>query len=398
MFSVFEMKSDDARLTLYFLGVKFLSISKFKIMSKIDSIRVKGAIKDFANDVCPILIWFDHCLGGGTEIYSQRELEKKKLMFNIIRVRSNKKGEFYVTFIRKNKDKKFWINGLDRISDFIGLFNVREIVINSLVDYRDVSQILNIVKGCKRVNVKITLNVHDYFCICPRMHFLDLNEEYCALDFDKCEACTKCFAKMNPLIWREMWGSFICYCCDEVRVFSRSSSEILRQVFPEAESNLSICPHVVPRLRLASIPKHEGINIAILGNVGSVHKGKEVVIDLAKYVERVEDVKLYNIGEFGKYCSNQIANMITVTGKYDVYELPEICERLQIDMILIPSICPETFSYTTSEAIMMKIPVAVFNLGAQAEKVQQYEKGLVLTSMAPENIIFRIRQYLSHFA
>lgn len=73
---VFEMKSDDARLTLYFLGVNSINL-KFKIMSKIDSIRVKGAIKDFANDVCPILIWFDHCLGGGTEIYSQRELEKK---------------------------------------------------------------------------------------------------------------------------------------------------------------------------------------------------------------------------------------------------------------------------------------------------------------------------------
>ena len=65
-------------------------------------------------------------------------------------------------------------------------------------------------------------------------------------------------------------------------------------------------------------------------------------------------------------------------------------EENLIDIILIPSICPETFSYTISEAMEMGLPVACFNIGAQAERVSKYSKGLVLNKIDARKTIDEI--------
>jgi glycosyltransferase involved in cell wall biosynthesis len=39
---------------------------------------------------------------------------------------------------------------------------------------------------------------------------------------------------------------------------------------------------------------------------------------------------------------------------------------------------PETFSYVTEEAMDMGLPIACFDLGAPAERVRGYAKGVVI--------------------
>ena len=70
---------------------------------------------------------------------------------------------------------------------------------------------------------------------------------------------------------------------------------------------------------------------------------------------------------------------------------PEIIEDRKIDVIFIPSIWPETFSYTSQEAIEMGMPVAVFDLGAPPERVKKYEKGLVIDKIDAAYALEKIR-------
>ena len=44
----------------------------------------------------------------------------------------------------------------------------------------------------------------------------------------------------------------------------------------------------------------------------------------------------------------------------------------------MPSIVPETFSYTISEAIKMGLPIVAFDIGAQGNRVKQYKLGKVV--------------------
>ena len=60
-----------------------------------------------------------------------------------------------------------------------------------------------------------------------------------------------------------------------------------------------------------------------------------------------------------------------VHGKYSRPQLPGLLEKYGVSVILIPSVWPETFSFTTSEALLLGYPVICFDIGAQAERVKQ---------------------------
>ena len=70
------------------------------------------------------------------------------------------------------------------------------------------------------------------------------------------------------------------------------------------------------------------------------------------------------------------------TGLYRREELVRLIFENDIDLFLLPSVCPETFSYTAEEIMKMGMPVAAFDLGAPAERIRDYDKGLILR--APE--------------
>ncbi len=83
------------------------------------------------------------------------------------------------------------------------------------------------------------------------------------------------------------------------------------------------------------------------------------------------------------------------TGRYQREDLPNIIKEQKIDMFLIPSIWPETFSYTTQEIMMMDIPLMVFDLGAPAERVVNYSKGYVIDEISAEAVLETVKAFCS---
>jgi len=69
---------------------------------------------------------------------------------------------------------------------------------------------------------------------------------------------------------------------------------------------------------------------------------------------------------------------VTVVGNYETSDLPRLISEYKINVVFISSIVPETFSYTLSEAIKMKLPVICFDLGAQGNRVKNYDLGQVM--------------------
>jgi glycosyltransferase involved in cell wall biosynthesis len=84
-----------------------------------------------------------------------------------------------------------------------------------------------------------------------------------------------------------------------------------------------------------------------------------------------------------------------MTGRYNREDLPNLVVQHQIDLFLIPSICPETFSYTTQEIMMMQMPLMVFDVGAPAERVKSYEKGYIVPHTDPETILQTVSLFQS---
>lgn len=170
---------------------------------------------------------------------------------------------------------------------------------------------------------------------------------------------------------RQMWGAFYRDILTEFIVFSESTKELFVRVYPCLEEKTKIIPHKVGELRKVRLQKHTEITIGILGNIFSKAKGLDIIRELHSLCKE-RKVNLLLIGNTYK------GTGIKQIGSYERENLPKLLEDNDVDIIFIPSVWPEMFSYTTSEAMMMQMPVACFNLGAPAERVGQYAKGLVI--------------------
>lgn len=69
--------------------------------------------------------------------------------------------------------------------------------------------------------------------------------------------------------------------------------------------------------------------------------------------------------------------MVSYFGEYKCENLQEIIEDNEVSIVVFPFLVPETFSYVISELMLMDIPIICFNLGAQAEKISNYSKGII---------------------
>jgi glycosyltransferase involved in cell wall biosynthesis len=78
-------------------------------------------------------------------------------------------------------------------------------------------------------------------------------------------------------------------------------------------------------------------------------------------------------------------------GVYSHIELPRILSR--IDVGVLPSICPETFSLVLSEMQLAGIPVAASRMGAFRERVREAETGYFLDPFSPEDIARVLRLF-----
>lgn len=103
------------------------------------------------------------------------------------------------------------------------------------------------------------------------------------------------------------------------------------------------------------------MNIAFLGNY-SVKKGSILFKDVVKRLGIKHS--WYILGEIGDIQSySEIQAYLTKQTTYTRKQLPEFCTYNKIDLILLLSIWPETFSKTFFEALSLHIPFIATDKG-----------------------------------
>lgn len=394
-FPVFSVSKTIKRSRYYFLGLMFLSKkNRFNDKNKFERIldRLSGQRKVVSE------VWFDHTLGGGTDVYARRQIEEIRKLNLVVRIQCIPKlNQYIISLIDSNSIEFYSASSLEEMEVVLSLMDFQKLVVNNLVGHANVLGILLMIKslvGKKKFSVRF--NLHDFYSVCPNFNLLYKGQRFCRLDFSGCEECfsfvsnEKCNLKLPIFVngavsWRDSWLIFFEEVCDQIFVFSDSSKEIFLKTYPSLESKIKVFPHSVPSLRSVKIEKHEGLNIAFLGAITSEAKGYTVVKNLI--LSNLSDrIKFFVVGEFPESLKG-----LKILGRYKLERLPGLIEEEKIDLIIIPSICPETFSYTTSEAIQLGIPVACFDLGAQAEKVKLYKKGIIFSEMEPRSILRKLK-------
>lgn len=164
--------------------------------------------------------------------------------------------------------------------------------------------------------------------------------------------------------------------CSLIVAPSIRTKEIVLHDFPEL--NIEVIPHknifeyILPAKRKS---KNSKLKIASIGAL-SIEKGSQILSALALDNQNRNLNILYYIVGFANSDTKKLLknNGVVITGQYNK-EIDCINKLTQIspDLIILPSICEETFSYTLSIALALKIPTIIFDLGAQSERTKDLE-------------------------
>ena len=278
--------------------------------------------------------------------------------------------------------------------------SISEIHVHHLIDFPvGMGDLLQ--ATAQRLGLGLRMVIHDYFALCPRVNLVNSEGQYCAQP--PAQACNACLSKdgliqhTGPIeSWRE--GALrLLDAANHIVVPSQDVKQRLRQMAPHLQLHIEphetiesaadmIFPTAKPGeplrvLAIGAISKIKGFDV--LHKLGTTIKDRQLPIELALLGYSMDDSVLHSAG-------------VELLGRYFDQELPERIRDYSPHLIFVPSVWPETYCYVLSAALKSQRRVAVFDLGAQAERVRAHHREhLVLPlwlSETPDELALRLLQ------
>jgi GT2 family glycosyltransferase len=352
---------------------------------RLDLARLKHAGHDFN------ILMVNHSRGGGTEKHVRDvcdALAKEHVGTYLMRPSDKESGGVQLGHYHvPHTPNAYFSLEYDRDAFFEAMLElgISHIHIHHLIGYpqRIVDFLTELTEA---LSIRYDITLHDYFTICPRIHLVDADDFYNGepdiAAYERLIEQTSSYAEGMPVWqWRLQKGRLL-RGARKVFVPDPDVSERMKRYVPEAA--YTVRPHAETFTDAAVLTRpapsqNEELRIAIIGNLTTI-KGSNVVAALAKdAMERELPVQFILIGhtDHAVLNSGSLKNM-TLTGKYKDDEIEELLRHYQPHIALIPSVWPETYSYTLSIALRYGIYPIVFDLGAPARRIKELGFGSIL--------------------
>lgn len=329
----------------------------------------------------PLPIFMAHSLGGGAEKYLQRRIDDVVAADQAaVVLRVGGAWRWQIELHQEGGIQVAATGDFAQIDALLAPFGARRIIYSCGVGAPDPAELparlLSLRRG-DRDTVEVLF--HDFYPLSPSYTLLNGAGVFAGVpgadDSDPAHRQRRPDgSRMTLAEWRAAWRPLLAE-ADKLVVFSRDSGDHILAAYPEVAEALELRPH---RL-LAEVPqvtKPSGRQvIGVLGSIG-FQKGVAVVVDMAKALEKRGRSQLVLVGDIDPDFA--LPTSAHLHGAYRIEEIPHLVERYGITDWLIPSIWPETFSFTTHEALATGMPVWCFDLGAQAEAARAAPNGHII--------------------
>lgn len=321
-------------------------------------------------------VYIAHDMGGGAEYYLQNRLkEDLKTNAGAVVLRVGGLSRWQIELHSTKGITRGETDSTDFVARMLGLLPARHLVYSCAVGDRDPVTIPRIMLSLAQgPDDRIEVLVHDFLLLSPSYTLLGNDGIWHGvpmpgIDTDPAHETIRPEGPVDLSEWRAAWGELL-RAAQEIRVFSESSRTIMVKAYPDVAGKIMVKPHRllrdVPRVKLGQ-PRDGVPVIGVLGNIG-YQKGIVVLQNLSRLLERSGRARLVVIGNIDP--AYPLASSAHVHGHYQLEDIPALVTRYGISCWLIPSIWPETFSYTTHEALATGLPVFGFDLGAQGDAIR----------------------------
>ncbi|QBX99598.1 glycosyltransferase [Rhodophyticola sp. CCM32] len=322
----------------------------------------------------PLPIYLAHSLGGGAETCLEREITRHIATGTPIIVLRVGSGPRMQVDLHTGRGR---ITGaadsLDLVADLLACIPARHVIYSCGVGDRDPASLPGFLTRLKRgAQDRLEILFHDFFPLSPSYVLLGDDGRFAGLPardtISKRHSVLRADGRRVLLgEWRALWGEAIS-AADQLTVFSQSSRALVARAYPGMEARIRVKPHEMPDMSPLLSTARPGPRpvLGVLGDIG-LQKGAAVISDLCAALDG-QNTRPFDLAIIGNFDSHYpLPDWVTVHGRYACADIPDLVARYHLSHWLIPSVWPETFSFTTHEALATGLPVICFDLGAQAE-------------------------------
>lgn len=359
--------------------------------ARLDWARLRRQVK--AENVLVIC----HARGGGAERHVQEDT---------LRLMQQGIGVFYLrpvpqqpTRVRLGHPKcqqlvnisTFCLADIDELSQVLADLHITRIHTHGLVDFSSEAP-QHILAVAQRLGVEFWVDLHDYKVVCPRINLTYRSGRYCGEPDEA--ACARCcetegndFNVTDIVAWRALHQAVLKE-AHKILVPSVDMADRLARYFPDLR--LSISPHEdldfsVIAARGPRLDAGRRLRIVVIGMISRA-KGVDIFNACAEDAQkRALPLEFILLGHSLKD-AELTKNGVKITGKYLEHEAQAKLQALEPHVVWLPSVWPETYSYTLSLALLGGYPVFAFDIGAIAARLREsgQENTLMPLAMADD--------------
>lgn len=283
------------------------------------------------------------------------------------------------------------------LSGILTSFNIHIVHIHHLIKHS-----FDAPSVAKKLGIPVIMTLHDFYLFCPKINLLDEKNQFC-LDKRSEEKCGRCLGTTHQFHtnFLKTWKEKVFEMMKFVDLFitpSNTTKNMFEVEFPDLVGKLVSVEHGINwgdqiKSDLFMDSTKSNFNVGFLGGLAPT-KGSDLIYKFITAYSK-NNITWHLIGGIGDQRLNLVNKKNVVKhGRYNKEEISGILKENKIDIILLLSPWPETYSYTLSEAWSHDIPVLVTPIGALKERVSAVGGGWIADSMNYEDISIKLNEVL----
>lgn len=333
-----------------------------------------------------------HNLGGGIDTYINSKPVSNSILF-VMKPILNKPHQINISSLDKkfNFDFNYQFQSLNDISFLFEELSIKKIHLHHRIGYSfDIDYFVN--KG----QIPYDYYLHDYYSICPRLFLNRTKGGYCGEP--KSYECNLCLNESVHHIrdeiefWRQKNLSILVN-AETIIAPSRDTRRRIKKHFPDLKihkvSHEKIHNYNREEIYHPKILPTETFRIALIG-VLSIHKGKLLLEEIIKRVSK-KNLKIhFHIVGYPEGDISGSKNYFSFTGPYSKEDEINLIKKFNPHLILFMSNVPETYSFTLTSALKLKLPIIATRLGSLPERLVLRKKTWLFDNNSVDDLFKKI--------
>ena len=217
------------------------------------------------------------------------------------------------------------------------------------------------------------LTLHDFFPACPEYHLTGGDNRFCggAADCRRCLDKAPAQWKLSIDEWRVRFAALLAG-AGRVIAPSRDAAQRLQVFFPR------VAPVVWPHPRPVASPLTPPLRVLVPGAI-SPEKGLALLEACVRdAASRALPLHFRVLGYTASAIPQWPELPFSLSGEFPEGALPALIAHEGGDLFFFPALCPETYSYTLSDAMATGLPIVATDLGAFPERLANHPQARVV--------------------